>query len=337
MYKPKKASKLSTGFGFFEHPPEDPHWLGGTMSPPGPATPIDPDQFLERPSYRDAIEDTRPSRANIDGLKGRAPHSWIAEGMGSVALTPVRGGKYKAKALKEWPSSKAIYTQTDRRIVGKAKGNPLASAGAIARAKQSGEFDKLQRAHIINGGPVLQFAPNGRTNICSGSITDIVVYEADHYDPFALAEEIKRVGLPGAKVTLVGLGACQLDGQPEFEKVMQTLVARLRPYQTRGERSLQHEFRDFPLALEDSKYFATETLLSSELIKPRCATAKWTFANYLAYLRTYPVIHRIEHAYFEQYRLFLFDIDAMKTVWGNPKKVLDLCWPVYVRSGFLPS
>jgi hypothetical protein len=275
------------------------------------------------------------------GLTGTAPHSWIAEGLGSVALIPARGGKYKTgtgpTAVKVWPNSKAIFTQSDRRIVGKAKGNPLASAGAIARAQHSDEFDQLQRTHAINTGPVLRFSPDGRTNIRSNSITDIVVYEADHHDPIALAEEIKRVSLPGAKVILVGLGSCQLHERPEFEIVMQTLLARLRPYKSRGERLLQHEFRDFPLALEDAKYFATETLLSSSLITPRYATAKWTFANYLAYLRTYPVIRRIEHAHFEQYRLFLFDLDALKTIWGNPKKAQSLRWLVYVRSGFLPK
>jgi hypothetical protein len=74
-----------------------------------------------------------------------------------------------------------------------------------------------------------------------------------------------------------------------FGRLVGELLDSLAPLRTPGERLLRKEFRGFPLELEDSNYLLTE-----KVIKPQFATARWTFYELLAYLRTYPCVQRIE-------------------------------------------
>ena len=67
----------------------------------------------------------------------------------------------------------------------------------------------------------------------------------------------------------------------------------------------------------------------------------------MAFLRTFPCVQRAEwqptrvHAksitHTERCFRFWSDLDALKNAWGRPQKVRLLHWPVYLRSGFLPS
>jgi hypothetical protein len=153
--------------------------LGGTMDPPGPASPIDPDLFLKRPSYRGVWldEPQRPPRCEVDRLRGTSPHTWIiAEALGNETF-----------------AGTAVFTQGCRRVAAKSKGRPLASNGNIIRAQKSGEFAGLIQDHLILPGPVLRFAPEGLASIRARSISRAVIYQAHRFPPETLAAKIARV------------------------------------------------------------------------------------------------------------------------------------------------
>jgi hypothetical protein len=316
--------------------------LGGTLEPPGPASPIDPHLFLERPSYAkvwvggldrplDASHllqgECRPAGTS-DRLQGHGPSAWIAEGLGNDTFSPFGG--------------RAIYTQTCRRVAARSKGRPLASYGNIKRAQQSGEFPQLIREHVVKPGPVLRFAPDGRTSIRTGSISYAKIYQAHHFPPETLAAEIRRVCVPGARVILCGIAPCFTD--LAFGELTWQLLETLAPLRSAGERLLRTEFRHFPLALEDA-----QCLLTDKVTRPQYATAKWTFFELLAYLRTYPCVQRIEwqptlvHRKFPSavhdllFGVFWPGLDDLRRAWGNAKKRRLVRWPVYMRTGYLPS
>jgi hypothetical protein len=295
--------------------------LGATMDPPGPASPIDPGLFLKRPSYRGVwlVEPQRPPRCEADRLRGTSPHTWIAEALGNETF-----------------AGKAVFTQGCRRVAAKPKGRPLASNGNIIRAQKSGEFAGLIQDHVILPGPVL------RSSVRASSISRAVIYQAHHFPPERLAADIAPVCAPGAKISLCDIEPCFTD-RP-FGRLMWKLLESLAPLRSPGERLLRNEFRDFPLKLNDSKW-----LLADNVIKPQFATAQWTFYELLAYLRTYPCVQRIEwqptlvHRKFPSafhdllWGVFWPGLDELKSAWGSPKKTRVVRWPVWIRTGFLPS
>jgi hypothetical protein len=109
--------------------------LGGTMGPPGPASKIDPNLFLERPSYAkvwgggldrplddsDRLQGLCRPAGTSDRLQGHGPSAWIAEGLGNNTFGGFGG--------------RVIYTQTCRRVAARSKGRPLASYGNITACK----------------------------------------------------------------------------------------------------------------------------------------------------------------------------------------------------------
>jgi len=258
-------------------------------------------------------------------LRGTSPHTWIAETLGNKTF-----------------AGKAVFTQGCRRVAAKSKGRPLASNGNIIHAQKSGEFAGLIQDHLILPGPVLRFAPEGLTSIRARSISRAVIYQAHHFPPETLAAEIARVCAPGAKISLYGIEPCFTD-RP-FGRLMWKLLESLAPLRSLGERLLRNEFRDFPLKLNDSK-----CLLTDKVIKPQFATAQWTFYVLLAYLRTYPCVQRIEwqptlvHRKFPSavhdllWGVFWPGPDELKSAWGSPEKTGLVRWPVWIRTGFLPS
>jgi hypothetical protein len=184
--------------------------LGGTMGTPGPASEIDPNQFLDRPDYSQIrwIE-SEPHRCALDRLQGKGPHTWVAEALGNDTF-----------------AGEVIFTQRDRRVVARSKSRPLASNGNIYRAKQSGEFAELIKDYAIQPGPVLRFAPDGHTSIRSSSMARVKIYQAHQHDPDLLAAEITRVCLPGARVTLVGLELFMALDNPRIETALGSLFGR---------------------------------------------------------------------------------------------------------------
>ena len=175
--------------------------LGGTMGTPGPASEIDPNQFLDRPDYSQLrwIE-SESHRCALDRLLGKGPHTWVAEALGNETF-----------------AGNVIFTQRDRRVAARSKGRPLASNGNIYRAQQSGEFAQLIKDYAIQPGPVLRFAPDWHTSIRSSSMARVKIYQAHQHDPELLAAEIKRVGLPGASLTLLGVEQCMALDDPRIE------------------------------------------------------------------------------------------------------------------------
>jgi hypothetical protein len=87
--------------------------LGGTMGTPGPASEIDPNQFLDRPDYSQIrwIE-SESHRCALERLRGQGPHTWVAEALGNETF-----------------AGNVIFTQRDRRVLARSKGRPLASNG----------------------------------------------------------------------------------------------------------------------------------------------------------------------------------------------------------------
>jgi hypothetical protein len=228
--------------------------FGGTMEPPGPASPIDPDLFLCRPDYSHVSWSivAELDRVALDQLRGKGPHAWVAEGLGNETF-----------------AGEVIHTQSDRRVAARSKGRPLASNGNIRRAEQSGEFARLIRDYAIRPGPVLRFAPNGQTSIRSGSMACVKIYQAHQHDPNLLAAEIKRVCMPGALVMLVGIEPCMLLDDPRFAAVMEPLLERLKSLRSRGEHFLRREFRGFPLELENSTYFVADKQTDQAAVRYR--------------------------------------------------------------------
>jgi hypothetical protein len=298
--------------------------LGGTMDPPGPASPIDPDLFFKRPSYSGIWldEPQRPPRCEADRSRGPSPHTWIAEALENETF-----------------AGNAVFTQGYRRVAAKSKGRPLASNGNIIRAQKSEEFAGLIQDHLILPGSVLRFAP---TSVRARSISRAVIYQAHHFPSETLAAEIARVCAPGAKISLYGIEPCFTD-RP-FGGLIWKLLESLAPLRSPGERLLRNEFRGFPLKFNDST-----CLLTDKVIKPQFATAQWTFYELLAYLRTYPWVQRIEwqptlvHRKFSSavhdllWGVFWPGLDELKSAWGSPKKTRLVRWSVWVRTGFLPS
>ena len=285
--------------------------LDGTMDPPGPASPIDPDLFLKRPSYNSGVwldEPQRPPRCEADRLRGTSLHTWIAEALENETF-----------------AGKAVFTQGCRRVAAKSKGRPLASNGNIIRAQKSEEFAGLIQDHLILPGSVLRFASEGLTSVRARSISRPVIYQAHHFPSETLAAEIARVGAPGAKISLYGIEPCFTD-RP-FGRLIWKLLESLAPLRSPGERLLRKEFRGFPLKF-------TTCLLTDKVIKPQFATAQWTFYELLAYLRTYPWVQRIEwqptlvHRKFPSavhdllWGVFWPGLDELKSAWGSPKKQL---------------
>ena len=298
----------------------------GSRSVSYPQSPIDPTQLLKRPSYSDVRLDykARPHRCDSAVLKGKRPRSLVIGGLGNENF-----------------SGHAVFTQDCPRIAGAAKGLPLASNGNIQRAERSGELHELMQNYPLRPGPVIRRAPGLRTSVATGSIAHLVVYQAHQFDPVLLAAEIKRVCAPGAKVSLCGIELCLLDER--FEALLWPLLAGLEPLRSQGERLLRREFRGFPLELEDSKY-----LLTDKEIKLQFATATWNLYDFMKFLRTFPCVQRIEwqpelmrgrSMPFDDLRRLRFwsDLSHLKGAWGSPKKARLLRWPVFIRTGFLPS
>ncbi len=305
--------------------------LGGTMGPRKPSSSIDPNLFLGRPDYSNIwLGEAESHRCALERLRGKGPHTWVAEALGNETF-----------------AGKVIFTQRDCRVAARSKGRPLASNGNIYRSKQSGEFAHLIKDCAIQPGPVLRFAPHGRTSIRSGSITRVKIYQAHQHDPDLLAAEIKRVCLPGGSVMLLGIEMGMALDDQGIEAAMGSLLDGLAPIRSRGEHLLRREFRGFPLALEDSQYLFTGKLRTDTLTKPQFAVTKWNFFQLVAFLRTFPCVQRAEwqptrvHAksitHTERCFRFWSDLDALKNAWGRPQKVRLLHWPVYLRSGYLPS
>lgn len=175
----------------------------------------------------------------------------------------------------------------------------------------------------------------------------VKIYQAHQHDPELLAAEIKRVCLPGARVTLLGVEQCMALDDPRIEAALGSLLEGLAPLRSRGEHLLRREFRGFPLALEDSQYLRTGKLRTDTLAKPQFGTAKWNFSQLVAFLRTFPCVQRAEwqatrvHAksitHTERCFRFWSDLDALNNAWGRPQKTRLLHCPVWLRSGFLPS
>jgi hypothetical protein len=118
--------------------------LGGTMDPPGPASPIDPDLFLKRPSYRGVWldEPQRPPRCEADRLRGTSPRAWIAEALGNETF-----------------AGKAVFTQGCRRLL--RSQSPLASNGNIIRAQKSEEFAGADTRSSRNARPGSEIRAGG--------------------------------------------------------------------------------------------------------------------------------------------------------------------------------
>lgn len=203
---------------------------------------------------------------------------------------------------------------------------------------------ELSKTCVMRPGLDVRHANDLQTGIRSKSVTRAVIYQANFFDPDVLAAEIKRVCKPGAHVTLWGLGPCSVN--KAFDNVFVPLYAKaLRPLWSPGERQLLQEFSEFPLDLEDSVYLMNVRHRLHGVPK-QFATARWTFAELLAFLRTYPSIRRIERPFAgtadkpaphaELRQRFADSLTAMKEAWGGPRKTLVVRWPLWMRSGFLP-
>lgn len=268
-------------------------------------------------AHREESSDSLPTKC------GR-PTTWIAEGTGS--------GDFNGRAF---------FTERSLLAADAAKRVPLASDGSIMRAKTSGELSALSRQHGIRPGPRLSFAPNCRTNIPSHSARRIIIHSADQFDPQTLANEIARVGAPGALVTLTGV--FPHSGHAALDAVLTPMMDALAPLRSSGERLMEAEFRSFPLHLIDRKH-----LLTGKVTAPQFATAKWTFDEFLAFVRTFPRVQRAERwsslrkddGLMPSGLLRRIDLGGsfgrMKEAWGSPRKARSLRWPMLICTGLLP-
>jgi hypothetical protein len=289
--------------------------------------PVEAAEFLELPSYNSVRFSLIEDPARRPALPGKGK-TWIAGGLNDEL----------------GPGARGIYTTGSRAIATCFASSPLGSQGSVKRAMHSGEIEELSKTCVMRPGLDVRHAHDLRTGIRSKSVTRAVIYQANFFDPHVLAAEIKRVCKPGAHVTLCGLGPCSVN--KAFDDVFVPLYAKaLRPLWSPGERQLLREFSQFPLDLEDSVYLMNVRHRLHGMPK-QFATAKWTFAELLAFLRTYPSIQRIEkpHAtkagvvppYDELRHRFADGLTAMREAWDGPRKARDVRWQLWVRSGFLP-
>lgn len=293
---------------------------------PGPCSRFDPQLFLKRPNFVHAQLDypARPHRCDPAQLRGSGPRIWIDGGLDDQSF----GGP-------------AIFTERDVRFTARAKGGVLASNGNIQRAANSGELGLLEKTWPVRPGPVIRHAPSGATSIPPRSISYAHIHQAHLHDPCVLSKEIRHVCAPGAKVTICSVVGPLLD--KKFDEAWWAMFEDLKPLRSAGERLLMHEFRGFPLELEDSVYVLTDSPL-----KPQLATAEWTFFEFMAFLRTFPCIQRIEHHYrptgagdqlrLDELRMKVWRVmDFLQKEWGNPRKTRLIRWLICARTGFLPK
>lgn len=117
-----------------------------------------------------------------------------------------------------------------------------------------------------------------------------------------------------------------------------------RALQLPGERLLRRQFRDFPLRLADPHF-----LLKGKVMRPQLAEAKWTFAEFLTFVRSIPCVARAEHiatltktgGLAPEGLLGRIDLDgafeALRKAWGPPKKARLVRIALLGCSGFVPN
>jgi hypothetical protein len=184
----------------------------------------------------------------------------------------------------------------------------------------------------------LRAAPDCQTNLPPKSMAAVVVYEAQRIDPAKLAAEIMRVAMPGAKVIVMGIGPVYVE--PAFDTEFNQLLKVLSSFWTSGERSVWSGFRDLPLKLDERS-----SLVTKPRVRNQYATAKWTFSQLERFLRSYPVIERVQQPGVrgggDSGDMPTIDLKGMfarlKQAWGTPTKTRPIYWPVFMLTGFVPE
>ncbi len=233
---------------------------------------------------------------------------WVANARGASPV-PVCGMTYYTETDFGWA------TRPDARLERHHSVQLLANEPGV---RSSGEPDYPCRWRS-------SYAPDGHTSIPGGRIRAAIINNAHLQDTLRLRDEIERVCVDHATVTLLGYQTISVA--PDIDGVVAELNACTASFRTAGERHLNEGWANFPVHWESRRGLEGGWWQV-------CAEVEWTRDQAAAYILSWPKVRRacqLPLGYMRPASL----VKEIFALWGPRRKKRLVRLPVTYRTGRL--
>jgi len=177
-----------------------------------------------------------------------------------------------------------------------------------------------QLAHAVPHARVqYRGAPAEQLGVADHSISLITAAQAAHwFDLPRFYEEVRRVGVKGAKLALISYGVARLEAGLN-ERFLAFYKEEIGPYWPPERR------------LVDSGYAELAFPFYEQPVPRQELRREWDAHAFLGYISTWSATRRARDAGKEQ-MLVAFSNDLL-TLWGDPNRSRTIVWPINIRLG----
>ncbi len=177
-----------------------------------------------------------------------------------------------------------------------------------------------QLAHAVPHARVqYRQAPAEQLGVAEHSISLVTAAQAAHwFDLPRFYDEVRRVGVKGAKLALISYGVARLDAELN-ERFLAFYTEEIGPYWPPERKLVDSGYADLTFP------FHEQPVPHQEIRR------EWDAHAFLGYVSTWSATRRAREAGQEQ-RLLAFSNDLL-TLWGDPSRTRTIVWPINIRLG----